>query len=96
MRRTDEELKSMEKCFQYFECGSLASSPSCSFQCNLIQFDVDRDLNLNIIVKKRPRKRPEIHLSSSSWQLCFDFIQIADQRADWSGRCSPACYDYLR
>ena len=44
----------------------LASSPSCFFQCNLIQFDVGRDLNLNIIAKKRQAHTGEKLLTSIS------------------------------
>ena len=65
----------MVKHTQYFECGLLASSRSCFFQCNLIQFDVDRDLNLNIIAKKDKltlRRTAHIYLSSYTSHLCFD------------------------
>ena len=71
-----EELNWIVKHCQYFECGLLASSPSCFFQCNLIQFDVGRDLNLNIIAKKRQGwhrgKTCHIHLSPSTSHLCCD------------------------
>ena len=83
LRKTYEEIKWIVENFQYFECGLLASSPACFFECNLIQFDVDRDLNLNIIAKKRHgatwRKTSHIHLSTSSSQLCFDWSECTDK-----------------
>ena len=69
-----EELNWIVKHCQYFECGLLASSPSCFFQCNLIQFDVGRDLNLNIIAKKRHQLTPGKNLSHPS--LPFHFAPL--------------------
>ena len=87
-KKTYEELKWMEKCFQYFECGLLASFLFLSVQFNSVrcwswsEFKYYRKEKTRRYTEKNT-SHPSIvfHLAAL---LCFDLIYIADQHSSTS------------